>query len=42
VRVLFNRHKSEIPSPDQALPGRSEQWFTVADRHRVLDAPVVR
>jgi peptide-methionine (S)-S-oxide reductase len=39
--VLFNRHKSEIPTPDQALPGRREQWFTVADRHRVLDAPVV-
>ena len=39
--MLFNRHKSEIPTPDQALPGRSEQWFAVADRHRVLDAPVV-
>jgi peptide-methionine (S)-S-oxide reductase len=41
VRVLFNRSKTEIPTPDQALPGRSEQWFTVADRHQVLDAPVV-
>jgi peptide-methionine (S)-S-oxide reductase len=39
--VLFNRHKNEIPTPDQALPGRSEQWFAVAERHRVLDAPVV-
>jgi peptide-methionine (S)-S-oxide reductase len=39
--VLFNRHKQEIPTPDQALKGRAEQWFSVADRHRVLDAPVV-
>jgi peptide-methionine (S)-S-oxide reductase len=39
--VLFNRHKNEIPSPDQAYPGRSEPWFAVAERHRVLDAPVV-
>ena len=39
--MLFNRHKNDIPSPDQALPGRSEPWFAVAERHRVLDAPVV-
>src|SRR4051812_2184094 len=41
VTVLFNRRKLEIPTPDQALKGRSEQWFAVSDRHRVLDAPVV-
>ena len=39
--MLFSRHKLEIPAPDQALKGRTEQWFTIADRHRVLDAPVV-
>ena len=39
--MLFNRRKLEIPSPDQALAGRSEPWFTIADRHLVLDAPVV-
>ena len=39
--MLFNRHKNEIPTPDLALPGRSERWFSIADRHRVLDAPVV-
>jgi peptide-methionine (S)-S-oxide reductase len=39
--VLFNRHKSEMPTPEQALKGRAEQWFEIADRHRVLDAPVV-
>jgi peptide-methionine (S)-S-oxide reductase len=39
--VLFNRHKLTVPAPDQALKGRAEQWFSIADRHRVLDAPVV-
>ncbi len=39
--MLFNRRKLEIPTADQALKGRTEQWFTVADKHRVLDAPVV-
>ena len=39
--MLFNRHKSEMPTPEQALKGRAEQWFEIADRHRVLDAPVV-
>ncbi len=39
--MLFNRRKLEIPTPDQSLRGRAEQWFAIADRHRVLDAPVV-
>jgi peptide-methionine (S)-S-oxide reductase len=39
--VLFNRRKLEMPTPDQALKGRTEQWFTLAERHLVLDAPVV-
>jgi peptide-methionine (S)-S-oxide reductase len=39
--MLFSRHKTQLPTPDQALPGRSERWFPIADRHRVLDAPVV-
>ena len=39
--MLFNRHKSETITEDQALRGRAEQWFDVADRHKVLDAPVV-
>ena len=38
--MIFSR-KSRVPSPDEALPGRSEQWVRLADRHRVLDAPVV-
>ena len=39
--MLFSRNKTQLPSPDQALPGRTEQSFRIADRHRVLDAPVV-
>ena len=39
--MLFNRHKTEMPTPEQALPGHAEPWFTLADKHRVLDAPVV-
>jgi len=39
--VLFNRHKLEIPTADQALAGRAEQWFNLADKHVVLGTPVV-
>ena len=39
--MLFNRHKLEIPTPDQALKGRTEQWFTLRDEHVVLGTPVV-
>lgn len=39
--MLFNRRKLEIPTEGQALRGRTEQWFTLAERHLVLDAPLV-
>ena len=39
--MLFNRHKLEIPTPDQALKGRTEQWFTLAEEHLVLGTPLV-
>ena len=39
--MLFSRHKLEIPSPDEALAGRAERWFNLAERHLVLDAPLV-
>ena len=39
--MLFNRRKLEIPTPEQALKGRTEQWYTLAEHHVVLDAPVV-
>jgi len=38
--VLFHR-KQEMPTPEQSLPGRAERWFSIADKHLVLDAPVV-
>ncbi|MGH3331370.1 MAG: peptide-methionine (S)-S-oxide reductase, partial [Nocardioidaceae bacterium] len=39
--MLFNRHKLDIPTEEQALRGRAEQPFTLSERHRVLDAPLV-
>ena len=38
--MLFSRRTQEIPSADQALAGRAERWFSLRDRHVVLDAPV--
>ncbi len=38
---IFSRHKSELVSPDQALPGRSERTFHLAEKHRVLGTPLV-
>jgi len=38
--VLFNRHKSTLPTAEEALPGRTERWFHLADRHVVLGTPV--
>jgi peptide-methionine (S)-S-oxide reductase len=39
--VLFNRHKTELPSPDQALSGRAEQGFALPERNIVLGTPLV-
>jgi peptide-methionine (S)-S-oxide reductase len=41
VPVLFNRAKSTMPAPEDTLPGRPERPWALADRHRVLDAPLV-
>jgi peptide-methionine (S)-S-oxide reductase len=38
---IFTRHKTTLPSAEEALPGRDARPFTVADKHLVLDAPVV-
>jgi len=38
---FFTRHKTELVSPDQALPGRSERNFRLPAKHRVLEAPLV-
>ena len=39
--MLFNRHKTEMPTPDQALGGRAEPWFTLPEKHAVLGSPLV-
>ncbi|MGI9156352.1 MAG: peptide-methionine (S)-S-oxide reductase MsrA [Marmoricola sp.] len=39
--MLFNRTKTTLPAPEDALPGRPDRRFELADRHRVLDAPLV-
>ncbi len=38
---MFGRHKTTIPAAEEALPGRSERPFHLAERHAVLDAPLV-
>jgi peptide-methionine (S)-S-oxide reductase len=39
--MLFNRDKSTLVTADDALPGRPERPFALAERHLVLDAPLV-
>ncbi|WP_193605088.1 peptide-methionine (S)-S-oxide reductase MsrA [Nocardioides dongkuii] len=39
--MSFFTRKSELIAPDQALPGRTERPWHLAERHLVLDAPVV-
>src|SRR6478735_1724238 len=38
---IFSRHKTTLPTADEALPGRATSEFVIAPKHRVLDAPVV-
>ena len=38
---FFSRHKTKLPTADEALPGRTEQRVPIAPKHLVLDAPVV-
>ena len=39
--MLFNKFKSQIVDSENALPGRPERPFGLAERHRALDAPLV-
>ena len=39
--MLFSRHKTELPTPEQALPGRAEQWVTLPEKNIVLGTPLV-
>ncbi|MEU9132282.1 peptide-methionine (S)-S-oxide reductase MsrA [Kitasatospora sp. NPDC048540] len=38
--MLFNRHKSELVTADQALPGRPAPAFTLTEPHTVLGHPL--
>jgi peptide-methionine (S)-S-oxide reductase len=38
--MLFGRLKSDLPTPDQALPGRDEPAFSVPSTHAVLGTPL--
>ncbi len=38
---IFSRHKTTLVSPDEALPGRTERPFALAEKHLVLGTPVV-
>lgn len=38
---MFLTRKAEMVAPEQTLAGRTERTFPIAERHRVLDAPVV-
>jgi peptide-methionine (S)-S-oxide reductase len=38
---MFLRSKTSIPTPDEALAGRPERTFALAERHKALDAPLV-
>ncbi len=37
--MLFSRHKSRMPTPEEALPGREEE-MPVSDRHLVKGTPL--
>jgi peptide-methionine (S)-S-oxide reductase len=39
--MLFGRHQNHLPTPDEALPGRSERDFTVPGQHTVLGNPLL-
>ena len=38
---MFLTRKAQLVAPEEALAGRSERNFPLAERHRVLDAPLV-
>ena len=39
--MFFTRSTPTLPTPDEALKGREERWFPLAERHKALDAPLV-
>ena len=39
--MLFSKYKTQIVEPENALAGRIERPFGLAEKHKVLDAPLV-
>ena len=39
--MLFSKYKTQIIEPENALAGRTSRTFQLAEKHRVLDAPLV-
>ncbi|WP_435744295.1 peptide-methionine (S)-S-oxide reductase MsrA [Nocardioides sp. SYSU DS0663] len=39
--MFFARKQTELIDPEQTLPGRTERWFNLTDKHVVLGTPVV-
>ena len=39
--MLFSKYKTQIIEPENALAGRTERPFGLAEKHKVLDAPLV-
>jgi peptide-methionine (S)-S-oxide reductase len=37
---MLNPDKTQMPAPEETLPGRSEPAFTIADDHAVLGTPI--
>src|SRR5260221_14616675 len=40
LMTMLNPEKTRMPSPEEALPGRSEPAFEVPDTHAVLGPPI--
>jgi peptide-methionine (S)-S-oxide reductase len=40
LMTMLNPEKTRMPSPEEALPGRSEPAFEVPDQHAVLGTPI--
>jgi peptide-methionine (S)-S-oxide reductase len=40
LMTMLNPDKTRMPSPEEALPGRSEPAFAVPDTHAVLGTPI--
>lgn len=39
--MFFARKQTQLVAPEETLPGRTERWFNLHDRHLVLGTPVV-